>query len=394
MSNAVYLVNGARTPLGSFMGALSGISAPELGAIAITATLQKANLSHDKVEEVYMGCVLPAGIGQAPARQALRKAGIPDSVGAVTLNKVCGSGMQAVVFAQQHILSGEADLIIAGGMENMSQAPHLLKNSRTGYRLGDQNLIDSLVYDGLWDPYDNKHMGSCAEQCAQKYGFTQADQDAFAIQSYERALKSIEQKLFVDEIAPVTVTSKKETIVVDTDEEPGKGNIQKLPGLKPAFEKEGTITAGNASSLNDGAAALLVASEKAVKAHNLKPMAKIMATARHSQEPLWFTTAPIGAIQKVLEKANMKASDIDSFEINEAFSNVTMAAIKDLGLDSVKVNPRGGAVALGHPIGATGARLLVTLMHTLKQNNLKYGIASLCIGGGEALAVLIENVSA
>lgn len=393
MSDVVYLVSGSRTPIGSFMGALSSVSAPELGAIAIENALAKANLPKDKVDEVYMGCVLPAGIGQAPARQALRKAGLPDSVGAVTLNKVCGSGIQAVLFARQHILSGEADCIIAGGMESMSQTPHLLKNSRNGYRLGDQKIIDSLVHDGLWDPYDNQHMGNCAEQCAKKYGFTQADQDAFAVQSYERALKSIETKLFADEIAAVSITSKKETIVIDTDEEPGKGNIQKLPGLKPVFEKDGTITAGNASTLNDGAAALLVASEKAVKANNLKPMAKIISTARFSHEPLWFTTAPIGSIKKVLEQANLKPSDIDCYEINEAFSNVTMAAIKELNLDPAKVNPRGGAVALGHPIGATGARLLVTLMHTLRQNNLKYGVASLCIGGGEALAVLIENMA-
>lgn len=390
---SVVIVAAKRTPIGSFLGNLASVTAPKLGAAAISAALYQSLLAAEQVDEVYMGCVLPAGLGQAPARQASIAAGIPTTAGAVTVNKVCGSGLQAIGFGWQSLLTGQSNVVVAGGMESMSNVPHLLMGSRQGFRLGNQPMIDSLVNDGLWDPYNNLHMGSCAEQCAQKYNFTQADQDAFAIQSYQRALNSIQSKLFDDEIAGVEVASRKETILVLTDEEPSKGNIEKLPSLKPVFEKSGTITAGNASTLNDGAAAVVMMRQSDAKKQGLKPLCKILAIARHSQDPVWFTTAPVGAIEKAVKNAGLQYTDIDCFEINEAFAAVTMAAITELKLDSEKVNPKGGAVALGHPIGATGCRLVVTLSHTLMQNKQRYGVAALCIGGGEALAIVIENLT-
>jgi acetyl-CoA C-acetyltransferase len=390
---SVVIVSAKRTPIGSFLGSLASVIASKLGATAIQAAVSESSLLPEQVDEVYMGCVLTAGVGQAPARQASIAAGIPTTAGAVTINKVCGSGLQAIGFGWQSLLTGQANVVVAGGMESMSNAPHLLMGSRQGFRLGNQPMIDSLVNDGLWDPYNNLHMGSCAEQCAQKYNFTQADQDAFAIQSYQRALNSIQSKLFEDEIAGVEVASRKETILVATDEEPSKGNIEKLPSLKPVFEKSGTITAGNASTLNDGAAAVVMMRQSDAEKQGLKPLCKIIAIARHSQDPVWFTTAPVGAIEKAVKQAGLQYSDIDCFEINEAFTAVTMAAMTELKLDPKKVNPKGGAVALGHPIGATGCRLVVTLAHTLMQNKQRYGVAALCIGGGEALAIVIENLT-
>lgn len=388
----VVIVSAKRTPIGSFMGSLAPLNAPQLGSTAIKTAVENSGINPSTIDEVYMGCVLSAGLGQAPARQAAIGAGISTAAGAVTINKVCGSGLQAIYQGWQSLLTQQAQTIVAGGMESMSNVPHLLPNSRNGYKLGHQQLLDALVHDGLWDPYNNKHMGSCTEEAAKKYGFTQAEQDAFAINSYQKALNSINQKLFTEEIATIEITRKKETITIDTDEEPLKGDIQKLPNLKPVFEKDGTITAGNASTLNDGAAAVVMTTESTAQKTNLKPLCRIIAIARHSQEPLWFSTAPVGAIEKVLAKANLSIVDIDCFEINEAFSAVTMAAIKELNIEAAKVNPRGGAVALGHPIGATGTRLVVTLAHTLKQNNQRYGLAALCIGGGEALAIIIENL--
>jgi acetyl-CoA C-acetyltransferase len=395
VNQAVYVVNGARTPIGSFLGQLSNTPAPVLGSVAIQAALKKANVDPALVEQVIMGCVLPAGQGQAPARQALRKSGIPDSAGAMTINKVCGSGLKAVMLAAAEILTGEADLIVAGGMESMSQAPYLSKSMRTGTKMGHEQLIDSMIHDGLWDPYNDFHMGNAAELCVEKYQFTREAQDAFSATSYKRALLAIESGAFKAEIAPVSIPQRKgDPVLIEQDEQPFKGDVNKLASLKPAFKRDGgTITAGNASSINDGGAALVIASEQAVQKHHLKPMAKILASATFSQDPAWFTTAPVGAIQKVLDKLNLKASDIDLDEINEAFATVAMAAIEELKLDPEKVNVHGGAVALGHPIGASGARLLVTLTHALKAQNKKLGLATLCIGGGEAVAMVVENIS-
>jgi acetyl-CoA C-acetyltransferase len=389
----VYIIASARTPIGSFLGELSGLSAPELGAIAIKAVLNRSGVKPEAVQEVIMGCVLPAGIGQAPARQALRKAGLPDSTGALTINKVCGSGMKAVMLGAASIKAGEQDLLVAGGMESMSQAPYYVKGMRNGSKMGNQTLVDGMIYDGLWDPYNDLHMGNCAEQCAEKYQFSREAQDAYAKQSYERARAAIESGAFKAEIEPVAVPQRKgDPRLIDTDEEPFRGDVGKLGGLRPAFDKQGTITAGNASTINDGAAALLLASQAAVQAHQLKPVAKIIASATHSQDPVWFTTAPIGAIEKALAKAGMSIDDIDLFEVNEAFAAVALAVQAELGIPNEKLNIHGGAVALGHPIGASGARLLVTLIHALQAKGLKRGLASLCIGGGEATAMIVELV--
>ena len=391
--SSVYILGGSRTPIGSFLGNLSSLSAPQLGSIAITGAINNSGIMPEQINEVYMGVVLSAGQGQAPARQAAIGAGIPSTAGAVSVNKVCGSGLQTIWMAQQSIVSGAANLVVAGGMESMSNVPHLLQNSRTGSKLGHQQLTDSLIFDGLWDAYNHKHMGECAEACAEKYGYTQATQDAYAAESYRRAQHAVENHLFKAEIAPVSIPNKKgDPTIIEKDEEPFKGNIEKLPSLRPAFIKEGTITAGNASTLNDGAAALIIAGQSTIDKDGLKPKAKIIAIARYSGDPLWFTTAPVGAIKAALEKAKLSINDIDCFEINEAFSAVAMAAIDELKLDSAKVNPRGGAVALGHPIGASGTRIVVTLINTLEQTNGRYGLASLCIGGGEALAIVIEKV--
>ncbi len=388
----VYIVSAARTPVGTFLGGLSSLTASDLGKVAIQGALSRAEgLPVEAVEEVILGCVLPAGQGQAPARQAMRKAGLPDSTGATTINKVCGSGMKAVMLAASAIRAEDADVLIAGGMESMSQAPFYLKSMRTGAKMGNQQLIDGLISDGLWDPYNDIHMGQCAEKCVEKYAFTREAQDEYAKNSFLKAQKAVESGAFRAEIEPVSVPQRKgDPLIVDQDEQPFKGDPNKLGGLRPAFDKNGTITAGNASPLNDGASALLLASESAVQKYNLKPIAKIIASATHSQDPLWFTTAPEGAIQKALKKAGLTVADIDLFEINEAFAAVAMAAQESLRLPVNKLNVNGGAVALGHAIGSSGSRLLVTLVHALKASGGKRGLAALCIGGGEATATIVE----
>lgn len=392
MSKEVVILSAQRTAIGSFMGSLSTVPAPKLGAAAIKKALEAAKISPDQVQECIMGNVLTAGVGQAPARQAAIYAGLPQSVECLTINKVCGSGLKAVMLASDSIRAGNADVIVAGGQENMSLAPHLLENVRNGYRMGPSQLTDSMIKDGLWDPYNNMHMGNCGEICAKEFNFTREAQDAFAIDSYKKAQEAQKNGAFKNEIVPVEVQAGKQTVLVDSDEEPGKARFDKVPELKPAFDKAGTITAANASKLNDGAAALVVASGDYAKSKNLKPIAKIVAHASFAQDPKWFTTAPAGAIKKALTKANLKASDIDLWEINEAFAVVTMAAIKEFSLDPKKVNVNGGAIAVGHPIGASGARVLTTLLHTLQQKNLKYGLATLCIGGGEGAALIVERV--
>jgi acetyl-CoA C-acetyltransferase len=390
----IFIVNGARTPIGSFLGELSGLTAPELGAVALQGVLKRSGVSPDAIDEVIMGCVLSGGVGQSPARQALRKAGIPDSAGALTINKVCGSGMKAVMIGAAEILAGDYELVMAGGMESMSNAPFYVKGMRTGVKMGNQQMLDGMIYDGLWDPYSDIHMGNCAEQCVAKYEFTRESQDAYAKQSYERAQRAVKEGAFKGEIEPVLIPQRKgEPKLIDADEEPFRGDPEKLASLRTAFQREGgTITAGNASTINDGAAALLLASEAAVKKHSLKPVARIIGSATHSQDPTWFTTAPVFAIQKVLDKAGLSVADIDLFEVNEAFAAVAMVAQQDLSIPMEKLNIRGGAVAIGHPIGASGARLLVTLVHALKATGGKRGLASLCIGGGEATAMIVELV--
>lgn len=385
------ILSGARTPIGSFMGSLSSLSAPKLGAIAIKGALERAKVRPEQVDEVLMGCVLQGGIGQAPARQAAIFAGIPESVPCTTINKVCGSGMKTVMMAAQAIACGDAEIIVAGGMESMSQAPYALHKARTGYRLGHGELTDLMIYDGLWDPYKNIHMGNAGELCARECGIPRARQDEYAAESYRRALAAQVECRLQEEIVPVEVPQRKgDPIIVDTDEEPGRGNIEKLPSLPAAFEKEGTVTAGNASSINDAAAALVVCSEDKAKELGLKPMARYIAHAQHAQAPEWFTTAPAFAIQKLLEKTGKKISDIDLFEVNEAFSVVALAVADKVGIPQDKMNVNGGAVALGHPIGMTGTRLILTLMYELKRRGGGIGIATPCIGGGEATAVMIE----
>ena len=389
----VVILSGARTPIGSFLGSLSTVPAPKLGATAIKAALERAGVSPDEIEQVIMGNVLQAGQGQAPARQAGIYAGIPYSAGAVTVHKVCGSGLKTVMYAANDIRCGEYDVAVAGGMENMSLAPYLLPKGRTGYRMGNGQIIDHMVFDGLWDPYDDKHMGNCAETCVAHYGFTREGQDDFARTSYERARASMEDGTFAAEITPVEVPGRRGAVtVVDADEEPHKANFEKMPKLRPAFDREGSVTAANASKINDGAAALVVASASKAAEKGWKPIARIVAQATFAQEPEWFTTAPVFAIRKVLERAEMTTGDIDLFEINEAFAAVVLAALKELELPVKKVNVSGGAVALGHPIGASGARIMVTLLNALERRNLKYGCASLCIGGGEAAAMIVERL--
>ena len=392
MKNLVVL-SAVRTPIGSFLGKLSTLSANELGAAAIRCGLERARVPADRVEQVIMGNVLQAGQGQAPARQASIKAGVPNTVPCVTVHKVCGSGMRAVMDAGNAIQAGEYDLAVAGGMESMSNSPYLLEKARTGLRMGNGTLVDSMIKDGLWDPYGDKHMGSCAEMCVSKYSFTRAEQDAFSLESYRRAQEATKSGAFADEIIPVEVPQRKGAAVrVDSDEEPFAAPLDKMPTLKPAFEKNGSVTAANSSKINDGAAALVVTSEEHAKANGWAPIARIVASSGVAQAPEWFTTAPIGAMQKLLKKTGLSASDVDLFEINEAFAAVAMAAIKELSLDPAKVNVRGGAVALGHPIGASGARILTTLIHALRREHKKRGIAAICIGGGEATAMLVETL--
>jgi acetyl-CoA C-acetyltransferase len=387
----VVVVAGARTPVGSFQGSLASLPAPRLGAIAVRAALERGGVPPDAVGEVYLGCVLPAGLGQAPARQAAIAAGLPTSVGAVTINKVCGSGLKAVVFGANAIAAGEHDVVVAGGMESMSNAPYLLPKAREGYRLGHAQVIDSLIHDGLWDAYGNVHMGDCAELCAKEKGVTRADQDAFAAESYRRALRAIAAGKFRGEIVPVEIAQKKGPAkLVADDEEPGRGDIEKLAALRPAFQKEGTVTAGNASSINDGAAALVLAAADVAAARGWKPIARIVGAAGHAQAPEWFTTAPAGAIERLLGRIGWKKDDVDLWEINEAFAVVAIANNRMLGLDPARVNVWGGAVALGHPIGASGARVLVTLLSALQAAGKRRGVASLCIGGGEGIALAVE----
>jgi len=391
MKNVV-IVSAVRTPIGSFQGSLSSLTAPQLGAIAIKEAVKRAGIKPEDVSEVIMGNVLPAAVGQAPARQASIYAGLPKSVPCMTINKVCGSGLKAVMLAAQAIMCGDAEIVVAGGMESMSNVPYYLTKARNGYRMGNGTIIDGMVNDGLWDCYNNFHMGNAGELCSRDLNIPRKEQDDFAVESYKRALKAIESGLFRNEIVPVEIKDRKGTVTVTEDEEPKKTNFDKGLALKPAFEKEGTITAFNASKINDGASALVVMSEEKAKSLSLKPLAKIVAQTSFAQEPEWFTTAPAFAIQNVLKKAGMKKEDIDLFEINEAFAVQALAVIKTENLDMSKVNVNGGAVALGHPIGASGARILTTLINTLEQKGGKYGIATLCIGGGEASALLIERL--
>jgi len=388
----VVIVGAKRTAIGSFLGQFTGVPTPTLGATAIGAALEQSGIAAKDVSEVIVGCVLPANLGQAPARQAAIKAGIPVSTGATTINKVCGSGMKAIMFGHDLIKAGSAAVVVAGGMESMTNAPHMV-NARTGIRYGDGQLVDHMAWDGLTNPYDGKAMGVFGELCADKYHFTREEQDAFAIESVKRAQAAQQSGAFAGEIVPVTVSGRKGDVLVDTDEQPGRSDIGKIPTLKPAFRKEnGTITAASSSSISDGAAAVVMLSADDAQARGLKPLARVVAHATHSQEPEWFTTAPVGAIQKVLDKAGWKVGDVDLFEINEAFAVVAMTPIKELGIPHDKVNVNGGACALGHPIGASGARLVVTLLNALKVRGLKRGVASLCIGGGEATAIAVELI--
>lgn len=388
----VVIVGAKRTAIGSFLGQFNGVPTPTLGAAAIKGALEEAHVSADKVEEVIMGCVLPAGLGQAPARQASIAAGIPTSAGALTINKVCGSGMKAIMLAADAIKAGSASTIVAGGMESMTNAPHLLNGSRNGLRYGEGKLLDHMAFDGLTNPYDGKAMGVFGDATCHDYGFDREALDTFSAKSVEKAQKAIADGSFANEIVAVTVSGRKGDVVVDTDEEPGKIDTAKIPGLRAAFGKDGVLTAASSSKISDGAAAVVVMSSDAASAAGVKPLAVIKGYATHSQEPAQFTTAPVNAIQEVLEKAGWSKDDVDLFEINEAFACVAMAPIKDLGLDAEKINVNGGAVALGHPIGASGARLVVTLLHALQARGLKRGVASLCIGGGEATALAIEIV--
>ncbi|EML3000014.1 acetyl-CoA C-acyltransferase [Acinetobacter baumannii] len=386
----IVIVNGARTAMGGFQGSLSGLTAPELGAVTIKEAIARAGLQPTDVEEVIMGCVLPAGLKQGPARQAMRKAGLPDSTGAVTINKLCGSGMKAVMQAADMIKAGSAEIVVAGGMESMTNAPYVLPKARVGYRMGHGEIKDHMFFDGLEDAETGRLMGSFAQDMANTRGYTREQMDDFAIRSLKRAQTAITEGYFKDEIVPVTVSTRKGDVIVDQDEHPLNAKIDKIPSLKPAFAKDGTITAANASSISDGASALVLTSSEVAAQRGLQPLAKIIATASNSQHPSEFTIAPVGAIEKVLKKAGWKAQDVDLWEINEAFAMVTMCPIDDFKLDPEKVNIHGGACALGHPVGSTGSRIILTLIHALKRTGGKKGVAALCIGGGEATAVAIE----
>lgn len=387
-SETVVIVAAKRTPMGGFNGSLSGVAATELGATAIKSVCDTFDVSH--VDEVIMGCVLPAGLGQAPARQASLGAGLPLSAGVTTINKVCGSGLKAVMLAHDLIKAGSAEVVVAGGFENMSNAPYMLPKARTGYRMGHGQVLDHMMLDGLENAYDGKAMGCFAQDTADAENITRTQMDEFALSSLSKANEAINSGSFKDEIVNVTISGRKGDVVVDTDEGPGSARPEKIPSLRPAFKKDGTVTAANSSSISDGAAALLVMSESKAHALGLAPLAKVVAHATHSIEPENFTVAPVGAMENVLSKAGWSKDEVDLFEINEAFAMVTMLAVQKLGLDERKVNIKGGACALGHPIGASGARILVTLLHALNQKNAKKGIASLCIGGGEGVALAVE----
>ena len=389
MNNKVVIVGAKRTPIGSFQGQFATVPADELGAAAIKGALEQAGVSPDAVDDVLMGCVLPAGIGQAPARLASRKAGIPTSAGAVTVNKACGSAMKTMQIAHDQILAGSSEIAVAGGMENMTLAPYLLPKARGGYRMGHGEVLDHMFYDGLQNPDDNLMMGVFGERCAEKFNFTREQQDAFSIASIERALEAMKGQ-FAAEITPVTVKSRRGETVVSEDQEPPSCNIERIPTLRAAFKKDGTVTAASSSKISDGAAATVLMSAQKAADMGLNPLATIVAHSTYSQDPEWFTTAPIGAIERVLEKAGWNIDDVDLFEVNEAFATVTMAAMHDLNIDHAKMNVNGGACALGHPIGASGARVVVTLINALQQRGLKKGVAALCIGGGEATAIALE----
>jgi acetyl-CoA C-acetyltransferase len=392
MSREVVIASAVRTPIGSFQGALASVPATKLGSIAIQAALERAGVSGAEVDEVYMGMVLPAGAGQAPARQAAKGAGVPDSVGAMTLNKVCGSGLKAVMLAAQAIRAGDGEIFVAGGMESMSRVPYLLPGAREGLRMFNKSLIDGMVHDGLWDPYNDFHMGNAGDICARECGIGRARQDEFAAESYRRAQHAVKEGVFDNEITPVAVAQRKgDPLIVNKDEEPFRGDIAKLPTLSPAFGKDGTITAGNAPSINDGGAALVVMSREQADRRGIKPLATIKGYAGHAQAPEWFTTAPAGAMQTLLAKTNTKVEDVDLWEINEAFAVVALANQDKLGIPSDRLNVRGGAVALGHPIGCSGARVLVTLLYALEALGKRRGVASLCLGGGEAVALMVER---
>ena len=390
MKNGVYLAGGVRTPIGAFCGAFDSTPAPELGSVVVKAAIARAGVPKEEVNEVIFGNVVSAGLGQNVARQVAIGAGLDPGVGAMTVNKVCGSGLKTIMLAAQAIKCGDASIIVAGGTENMSRAPYLLDKAREGYRMGNGELVDSMIKDGLWDVYNKVHMGTCGDRCAEKYSFTRQQQDDYAVSSFNRALEATRKGCFEKEIEPVTVKSARETVVINQDETPKRFNEEKLRKLKPAFGPAGTVTAGNASSINDGAAAFVVASPEKIAALRLKPEAKIIGYATFSQEPEWFTTAPIGAIKKLMQMLDLNVSKVDLFEINEAFAAVPMAAMKELGIPHEKVNVHGGAVALGHPIGASGARTLVTLINAMQERGVKLGINSLCIGGGEAVAMAVE----
>lgn len=392
--DSIVIVGMARTAQGKMLGELKDFTAPQLGSIVIKAAIERAHLTDKDIDEVFMGCVLPAGQGQAPARQAALGAKLPASVECTTINKMCGSGMQAVILACNSLRAGEQKVYIAGGMESMTNSPYLIPKARQGYRLGHGQLFDHMLLDGLEDAYDKgRPMGHFAEKCAQKYNFSREEQDKFAIGSLERAKKAIQDKTFADEIVPVTLQTKQGEKVIDTDEQPGSVNIEKVTQLSPIFQKDGTVTAANSCSISDGAAALVLMRQSEAEKRGLKPLAKIIGYSSHAKPPEEFTTAPVNAIEKLLKKLNWSVKDVDLFEINEAFAVVPMAAMKDLNIPREKINIHGGGCALGHPIGATGARIIVTLIAALKKHRLQYGIASLCIGGGEATAIALENLS-
>ena len=388
MDQSVYILAAARTAQGAFLGSLSTVPAPKLGATAIKAAVSRAGVDANRVDKVYMGNVIQAGVGQAPARQAAIFAGLAESVRCSTVNKVCGSGLESIILGAQSIQTQDAELVVSGGMENMSLAPHLLSNSRFGYKFGETALKDSMQWDGLWDVYTDRAMGNCAEECVKKYNFTREEQDQFAIESFKGAQKASQAGVFKSEIEAVVQNVRGKEIVIDTDEGPFKADFTKIPQLRPAFDKNGTITAANASTINDGACALVLAGE----AYKAQAKFKIIAAAGHAQNPTWFTTAPVESTKKVLKKAGMNLADIDLFEINEAFAAVTMAAIRELELPSDRVNIYGGAISLGHPIGVSGARIVQALMSGLEREAKKYGLASICIGGGEALSLIIERI--
>jgi len=388
----VVILSAARTAIGAFQGAFRDVPAPKLGAAALAEAIRRAGVEPADLEQVYMGCVLPAGIGQAPARQATLGAGCPEATGAVTVNKVCGSGMRSVMSAANDLRAGDFKMIGAGGMESMSLAPYLAMGARDGLRLGHGKFVDSMIHDGLWDPYGDQHMGNCGELCAREYEISREEQDAFSRESYARARAATEEGRSAAEIVPFEIKTRKGTTTVDRDEEPFRADLDKMPSLRPAFEKEGTITAANASKINDGAAALVLTTADEAARRGLKPIARLVSQASFAQKPEWFTTAPVGAMRRALERAGLAVGDIDLFEINEAFAVVALACMRDLEIPHDKLNVRGGAVALGHPIGASGARILVTLLAALEERGGRYGCAGICIGGGEATSVVVERL--